>query len=178
MASRELLKGLSERQVLIGKYVLVLVLLLVFVAGTCSYLSGVKARLSVREREFERFTEMMQKYTGGLAETAPLKKRLLVNGGAASPVTAMEEIGRELGLKDKLSSFKGAEESISGGYKIGSVEVSIKDITLNQFVNLMYEIERYPGLLLVKDLDLKTGFEDNKSLDCSLKVLLIRRAAS
>ncbi|MFQ5480233.1 MAG: hypothetical protein ACE5DW_03055 [Thermodesulfobacteriota bacterium] len=178
MESRKILKSLSLRQLLIGKYVLAVVLLVVFIAGTCSYLSAVKAKLSAREREFSEFSEKMEAYTRGLLETGPIKQRLAGSGGAASPVAAMEEIGRELGLKNNLSSFKGAEESLSEGYKIGSVEVSLKDITINQFVNLLYEIERYPGLLLVKELDLETGFEDNKTLDCTLKVLLIQRAAS
>ncbi|MFQ5427888.1 MAG: hypothetical protein ACE5EZ_02795 [Thermodesulfobacteriota bacterium] len=178
MAARKVLKDFSPSQVLYGKYVLAAVLLVVFILGSCSYLSGVKSKLSAREREFGEFTRMMEKYTGGLGEINPMKKRLRGAAGAASPVKALEEIGTQLGIKDKLSSFKGAEESLENGYEIGSVEVSLKDITLNQLVNFIYEIDRYRGLLLVKELDLETGFEDNKLLDCSLRVLLIQEAAS
>ncbi|MFQ5353901.1 MAG: hypothetical protein ACE5DR_03040 [Thermodesulfobacteriota bacterium] len=178
MESRNILKALSPVQVLCGKYVLAAVLLAVFIAGSCSYVSALKSELSAREREFAEFNRMMDKYTQGLGEMGPMKKRLRGVAGAASPVAAMEEIGARLGIKDKLRAFKGAEESRKNGYVLGSVEVSIKDITLNQFVNLIYEIERYEGLLLVKELDLETGFEDNKSLDCSIKVLLVQRAAT
>ena len=178
METRNFLKGLSSVHVLIGKYVLAAVLLVVFIVGTCSYVSGLKSKLSAREREHDEFTRMMTRYNQGLGEIGPLKKRLRAASRTGSPVTAMEEIATRLGIKDKLRSFKGAEESLGDGYVSESVEVSIKDITLNQLVNLIYEIDRYEGLLLVKELDLETGFEDNKSLDCSLKVLLIQRAAS
>ncbi len=178
MTSRKFLDGLSESQLLYGKYVVAAVLLLLFIAGSSLYLRGVKARLSVAEREHKNFTLLMNKYTRGSGSVGPLKKRLRGAAGAVSPVTALEEIGRGLGLKDKIKSFKGVQESLEDGYKVGSVEVSIKDITINQFVNLLYEIDRYPGLLFVRELDLKTGFADNKSLDCSLKILLIRRVSS
>ena len=68
-------------------------------------------------------------------------------------------------------------ETSERGYDIRGVEVSLEGLTLNEFVNLFYEIERYPGLLLVKELELKRGFDD-ELIDCVVKVLLVRRAAS
>jgi len=146
--------------------------------GGYNLVSARKAALGARMRELNEFTALMKKYEAGQRTLLPLKKRLRGRAGVDSPVTVIEEIGASLGMKDKLSSFKDVEESVEQGYDIRGVEVSIKGVTLNQFVNLLYEIDRYPALLLVKEMDLKTGFEDNKLMDCRVKVLLVQRAAS
>ncbi len=174
----KLLKGVSERQALILKFVLAFLALAIFMGGTYNHVAGKRAVLRAKERELGEFRQLMKKFSAGRETITPVKKRLAVSGTAASPVTVMEEIGSRLGIKDHLKSFKAVEESIEDGYEIRSVEVAVKGITLNQFVNLIYEIDRYPGLFLVKELDLKTGFEDNKQLDCALKVLLISKTAA
>jgi len=171
------IKGVSERQLLVLKFVVAFVLLAVFVGGSYSYVSGKRSALLAKERELGEFRSMMKKYSARREAIGPVKRRL-AGSTAASPMSVMEEIGSRLGIKDNLKSFKAVEESVEDGYEIKSVDVAVKGITLNQFVNLLYEIERYPGLILVKELDLKTGFEDNKQLDCSLKVLLISEMAS
>jgi len=171
------LKGLSDRQALVLKYVVSFVLLIVFVVGSYNVVAKKKAVLLAKERELGEFRRLMKKFSARQEMIGPIKKRLAASRGASSPVTVMEEIGARIGIKDKLQSFKAVEESIEDGYEIKSVEVDVKDITLNQFVNLIYEIDRYPGLVLIKELDVNTGFEDNKKLDCAFKVLLIREAA-
>jgi len=172
------LKGLSAKQALLLKFVIAFVLLAIFIGGSYNYVSGKRAMLRAKEREFGEFSRLMKKFSTGREIIRPVKKRLASPGPTASPVTVMEEIGTELGIKDNLKSFKAVEESIEDGYVIKSVEVAVKGITLNQFVNLIYEIDRYPGLILVQEMELKTGFENNKELDCSLKVLLISKTAS
>ncbi len=171
------LEGILERHALVLKFVVAFLLLVVFLGASYNYASGKRSALLAKERELSEFRSMMKKYSARRETIGPVKRRL-AGSAAASPMSVMEEIGAQLGIKDNLKSFKAVEESVENGYEIRSVDVAVKGITLNQFVNLLYEIERYPGLILVKELDLKTGFEDNKQLDCSLKVLLISEMAS
>ncbi len=178
MDKGKFLKGLSEGQLLVLKFVLAFLVLVLFMGTTYNYVAGKRAALMARERELGEFRALMTKFSVRRETMEPVKKRLAGSAMAASPVNAMEEIGTQLGIKENLQSFKAVEESVEDGYEIKSVEVSVKGITLNQLVNLIYEIDRYPGLMLVKNMDLETGFEDNKQLDCVLKVLLINEAPS
>ncbi len=170
------LKKFSSRDLLFMKFAAAFVLLALFMGVSYNYISSRKAVLRARQREFAEFSRLMKKYETGRAALRPLKMRLVRRGQASSPVTVLEEIGSDLGIKDKISSFKAVEESVRDGYEIRGVEVSVKGLTLNEFVNLVYEVERYPGLLLVKELELETGFEDNKLMDCSMTVLLVGKA--
>ncbi len=175
MARGRIGERLSPLQVLYLKAGLVIVLLIIFMAGSYGYVTSAKSELRASTRRLTEFTALMKRYEGRRQVLQPLKARLVRAGGAASPVTVVEEIGSALGIKKKISSFKEVEETLEDGYEIRGVEVSLKGLTLNEFVNLVYEIDRYPGLLLVKDLELETGFENNKEMDCVMKVLLVRR---
>jgi len=172
------LEKFSDKQALWLKFIIASVLLLLFVGGSYNYINGRRDILRAKERELGEFRALMKKYSARRKIITPVQKRLAASDVAASPVTVMEEIGAQLGLKEHLKSFKAVEESIEDGYEIRSVEVAVKGITLNQFVNLLYEIDRYPGLILLKELEMKTGFDDNKELDCNLKVLLVGKSAS
>ncbi len=148
---------------------------LVFILATNAIVGRVEKRAHARKAALKAFYAQKEEYVKESAEVAPLEKKLLMPPSGVSPVTIIGEIGRSIGIKSNISSFKPFEDKALKGYVKNGVEVKVEGITLNQLVNFVYGIEDYKNLLIIKDFSMKSRFDNPDIYDVTAQVVLVSR---
>jgi len=147
----------------------------IFILATNVIVGRVEKRAESRKTSLKAFYAQKEEYMKGSAEAAPLEKKLLLPPSGVSPVTIIGEIGKTIGIKSNISSFKPFEDKALKGYVKNGVEVKVEGITLNQLVNFVYGIENYRNLLLIKDFSMKSRFDNPDIYDVTAQVVLVSR---
>lgn len=89
-------------------------------------------------------------------------------GGVAK---AMEDLLTPIGLKDSIGSVK----ELSAGDPLESrAEFTVKDLTMNQAVNMLYAIKQAPMLLVVRDMTMRPSFQKPDLLEVKMTLSLLR----
>jgi hypothetical protein len=86
-------------------------------------------------------------------------------------VSALEGILNSLGVEAKV--IKPLEKNIKGEFSEEDAELTIEDIDLNRLVNFLYFIENSPMPLKIKDVDIKSTFENPDKFILHLTASLI-----
>jgi general secretion pathway protein M len=149
--------------------------LIIFMAVTNSIASKREGLLAQKEAEQDGFYEMVGEYKREMASIGYLREKLHLSGVEGSTGTVIEEIAARIGINKKITSFKPLAEGLVNGYMEKGVQVEIEGITLNQAVNLLYKINGYKNLLLIRDFSMKNHFQNPDKLDITLQVILITK---
>jgi hypothetical protein len=165
---------LSRRSAYVWIGVLVLALITLMLV-TNSALSKKERKLTQRQAELDGFYKMTTLYKKDMASIGYLREKLLLAGVEGSTGTVIEEIAANIGLQKKITSFKPLSEGLVNGYMEKGVQVEIEGVTLNQAVNLLYQIKGYKNLLLVRSFTMKSRFQSPEKLDITLEVILITK---
>ncbi len=148
---------------------------IVFMLAINWVVGRVEKRAQAKKAVLKAFYVKRGDYIKESAEVAPLEKKLLLPRSGKSPVAAIEDIGRSIGIKSNINSFKPFEGKAIKGYAKNGVEVKVEGITLNQLVNLVYGIENYRDLLLIKDFMMKSRFDNPDIYDVTMQVELVSK---
>ena len=127
--------------------------------------------------ELARFNEFRDLFVKGRTEFAPSERRLLTPQVKESIGAIVEDVCVAVGINKSITSVKSAEADPVKGYNVSGAEFHIDGITLNQAVNLLYRIENHPNMLMVRELSIRSRFNDPNILDLTLRVYLTSRAA-
>ncbi len=82
---------------------------------------------------------------------------------------AVDEVLKSVGMRGKVKSVKDIDSP--EGEK---AEVSLKDIDMNEMVNILYAFEHAPMPLVVTKAELRTSFQKQGLFNMSLTILLIK----
>lgn len=147
----------------------------IFIIATNGAIGRVEKRAQAKKAALKTFYSKKDEYIKERAEVAPLEKKLLLPQSGESPVAVIEEIGVSTGIKSNINSFKPFEDKALKGYLKNGVEVKVEGITLNQLVNLVYRMENYRNLLLIKDFMMKSRFDNPDIYDITMQVVLVSK---
>lgn len=171
----EIRRNISENKTFYLKGIAVLIAVGLFIAVTHNMTNKKDRFLSLKKEEIASFYNLRREYLKELSGIAHLEKKLLMPQVDGSTGTIIEEIGTQIGIKDKMISFKSVDETIKKGYNQRGVEIKLENLTLNQLINLLYRINNHRNLLLIKDFAMKTHFENPNLLDVTMKITLITK---
>ncbi len=82
----------------------------------------------------------------------------------------IETLADEQGVRDRLVSLRPHQGSTQGEFREESVEIKLERLTLEQLVRLLYGLERGKAALQVKNMRLKTRFDDRSRFDATVFV--------
>lgn len=169
-----LLKGKDRKKAYLYA-VYVIVPMTVLVAGFTLYgsYSATKKAMNAKKREIAAMAALKADYIGKKALLDAVSQRAASMN--ESPVAAIEEIAKRTGMKDRVASVRPLEEKTSAGYTDKPVEVKLEAVDLNRLVNFIYQAESGPKLMVVRELSMKSRFEDPDLLDVTLRVSLVTK---
>ncbi len=151
----------------------VLVLVVLVFASTI-YLNSLESISKSKETELTAFSELSKSYQRESSSILRFDRKLRRSAGK-SPGELIEEVARDIGLGDSISSFRPIGETTESGYTSSSVEVKLKGIGINELANLVYEIEGHSSLLAIKSFEMKGRFDAPEKIDATMRVALIRK---
>lgn len=169
------LKGSPDRKKAYLYAIYVIVPLALLAAGLTLYgsYSSVKKAVQAKKKEVAVMATMKADYIGKKAVLDAVAQRAADSG--TSPVSAIEDIAKKTGIKERVASVKPLEEVPSPGYIDKPVEVRLEAVNLNQLVNFIYHGEAGPVLMVVRELSMKSRFENPDLLDVTMKVSLVTK---
>lgn len=135
--------------------------------------ASVKKAVQTKKKEVAVMASLKTDYIGKKTVLDSVSQRAAEAG--ASPVSAIEEIAKRTGIKERIASVKPLEETHSPGYIDKPAEVRLEAVDLNQLVNFIYYAEAGPALMVVRELSMKSRFENPDLLDVTMKVSLVTR---
>lgn len=135
-----------------------------------SYGSAKKA-VDARKRDMVTMAALKAEYSAKKASLDALAARAAPQG--SSPAAALEEVARRTGAR--LASVKPLEEMPSQEYIDKPAEVRLEAIDLNRLVNFIYQAESGPALMVVRELSMKSRFDNPDLLDVTMKISLVTR---
>ncbi len=171
----EIRRNISENIIFYIKGIAVLIAVGLFIAVTYNITNKKEKLVSLKKEELASFYNLRKEYLKELASIAHLEKKLLLPQVDRSTGAIIEEIGTQIGIKGKMTSFKPTEETIEKGYNQRGVEIKLEGLTLNQLINFLYRINKYKNLLLIKDFAMKTHFENPGLFDITIQITLITK---
>ena len=89
----------------------------------------------------------------------------------AGVVSAVDRLLAPIGLKDKLKSQRNLPAVDPTDEK---AELVFEGLTMNELVNLIYNVDDAPYLLVIRSAEMKTNFQDPQLLDLVMSVSFIK----
>lgn len=136
---------------------------------------GAASRKLASDKKMEvRIERVLRQYRVLEAARDELRRR-----AALSPpqgiLNAVSRIVNETGLKGKIETIKPLDTAQINGFTSERAQVTLKQLDLNETVNLLYRIENAPMLLSISRAGFRSSFAA-PALDVNLELALTKRA--
>jgi hypothetical protein len=150
-------------------------------AGALVFLFILAVFLFFQERRSERalasakeglsgFNALKNEYAALKADTGELE-RLVAMSPREGVMGSLENILAGMGLKGKIATLKAAGTRESEGLIQEEAELTMKKLTLNETINVLYKLENAPMMLAIQGVELKRSFTGN-TIDLTLTAAL------
>ncbi|MCK5235740.1 MAG: hypothetical protein KAR06_02050 [Deltaproteobacteria bacterium] len=158
-----------------AKGITALVAVVVIVAATMAVLTGENVKLKNKINNAENFRVLSESYAiknSALGSAVTKFEKDSIGGGAD---IIIEKIGKAIGISEKIKSFRSVGVEKTAGFTKDVVAVELKGVSMNEMVNLLFEMKNSESALLVEALDMNQQLSDANLLDVKLKVALVTK---
>lgn len=169
--------GMTSREqtiALVSAAVVVVMIIIMPIAVASSRITRLEKELADGNKQFREIIHTLDSYNTEKAKLTGLEK-MLSSGFDSSISSTLEALAEKSGIKDKIDSLKEKPSAPSEILDEASVDVRLKKVNLQQLVDFLYAIQNDPDKLLVlKQLSMKTRFDNKQELDVSFTVSTFR----
>jgi general secretion pathway protein M len=163
---------LSQRErVLVTAAGLAVLAFVVFLVsfGVSRGISARQARIEEKTRMLAQVGKLAQGWRAAQAERADLERRL--KGGQGAPLmTFVAQTGARLGVEVNDLRPSSQPGEVAGGVVEETVEVNVAKLDLPKLAALLEALEKGPGVVKVRRVQLRTRTDDPAAVDVSLLV--------
>ena len=138
-----------------------------------SMLSGAKKELAAVKARQQEMLELKEEFLPLRQKVQGLENKKLLSR-VTGIVHAVDEVFEPLGLKGKVKSVKPLGAKEQKGVSEERAEVVVKGVNMNEMVNILYNVENAPMLLIIKKINIKTSFENPELLDLNITLSFIK----
>jgi hypothetical protein len=164
--------GLSLRNQMIGAGigVFLVILLIIFPLSIVSgKIDSLKEGIASTQNKIQDVLNKVGEYERVKQEAAMMEKKF---GALASMTSKIESLARDQGLEENIEVLKEKNTLPRDRIIEVPIELKMRNITLEQLVDLVYEIENQElGLMRVKKLKLTTRFSNRSYLEVDMDVV-------
>ncbi len=133
-------------------------------------------KIDSRQAQLQEVQSMSHQYRQLQQQMAAAQKGI-DQGGAFSLFSVIEGIANRIVGRENLVYMRPQPAIDRDGFREESVEIKVERIALDQFVEMLFEIESVKAYLQVKNLRLKTRFDDRNHFDAVLTIASYGRGA-
>jgi len=146
----------------------VLLAYLIIFRGYIGGLKSLESKIEQKRVELKNFEVFWDEYRGIKEFLPSLESRLAEND--YSLLTELEALSAKANVKDHIDSMQDFSKPPNEFYPESAVRVKLKELTLDQLVRYMYNIEHSSTLLRVKSLVVERSYTNPELLDAQLEV--------
>jgi general secretion pathway protein M len=165
------LARMSQRErVMVAAAALAVAAFLVFLVSLAISrgISAREARIQEKTRVLSQVGKLAQGWRAAQSERAELEQRL--RGANVPLMTFVSQTGARLGIEVNDLRPSAAPTDAAAGVVEESVEVSVAKLDLPKLAQLLEALERGPGVVKVRRLQIRTRTDDPAAVDVSLLV--------
>ena len=155
--------------------VLAAVLYLGIIAPYRNALAQLDVKITSRQRQIREVGSLRREFLV-LQQRQSAAEARLDKGGAFSLFPFVEGLVGQIAAKENLISMRPQPPAPREALLEESVEVRLEKIRLDQVIRLLYAVDAADALLHVKNLRLKTRFDDRTLFDATLTVAALGRS--
>ncbi|MGE4580607.1 MAG: type II secretion system protein GspM [Desulfuromonadales bacterium] len=127
------------------------------------------SQITSRQRQMGEIQQLRQEFLR-LNQRIAQAEAQLARARSFSLFSFVEEAGARIASRENLVSMRPQPASEQNGFREEAVEIKLEKIRLDQLVQLLYEIETTEAFLRVKNLRVKTRFDNRSQLDATLVI--------
>ncbi|MCC6711875.1 MAG: type 4a pilus biogenesis protein PilO [Candidatus Dadabacteria bacterium] len=165
----------DRRAVIIGAAGLCLLILYIIFHSISSGTDRLEKRVAQLETELGKIQELKTEYEDSQKKIAVLSSKIREENEPL--ISIVEQILLSENLDRKNFSIRDVNLRTSDSedfYEERSIDVELKNISLKDFVDVLYKIQNAPSFLKVSNLNLSTRFDRSDSLTVKLRVSTFR----
>lgn len=165
----------DRRAVIIGAAGLCLLILYIIFHSISSGTNRLEKRVAQLETELGKIQELKTEYEDSQKKIAVLSSKIKEENEPL--ISIVEQILLSENLDRKNFSIRDVNLRTSDSedfYEERSIDVELKNISLKDFVDVLYKIQNAPSFLKVSNLNLSTRFDRSDSLTVKLRVSTFR----
>ena len=167
-----------ERIILVAGAIIVVLLIFLFgvVAPYRAALERLDSKIASRQRQLVELGQLSNQYHQLQRQLAASERRFSEDADF-SLLSFVEATSIRLAGRDNLISMRPQPAATVEGFREETVEVKLEKVRLHQLVQLLYAAETAPAPMLVKNLRVKTRFDDRNLLDVVVTFASYRRSS-
>ncbi len=159
-----------------GAVLLTLILIMGVIMPYRNSMALMDTKISSRQRQLEKVQDLRQEYLLLQSRLAVAEEQMSASEGF-SLLSFVESVTLRVASKENLVYMRPQPVSTQGELREESAEIKLEKIRLDQLVRFLYSLESAEGNLQMKNLRIKTRFEDKSLLDAVLTISSYRRNA-
>ncbi|MDA8085931.1 MAG: hypothetical protein M0Z75_04455 [Nitrospiraceae bacterium] len=150
-----------------------LLALLVLAVSLLAARGAAGRRLSNDKKTEARIEEVSRQYLALRADRDEFVRRAALSPSQGI-LKAVDDIFTGMGLKGKIATLKSLDTVHINGLTSEQAQIALKQVNLNETVNLLYKIENAPMMLTIRQAEFKNSFSA-PALDIRLELALTRK---
>lgn len=160
-----------DRTALIIGSIVVLVIVMVFglILPYQGAIARLDARIATRQKQVREVQVLQQEYRGLQRQLAQTQNRLAQSRGF-SLFSFIESQTAQVATKENLIYMRPQQTASREGHQEESVEIKLEKLHLDQLVRFLYGIESADAFMQVRNLRVRTRFDDRSLLDATMTI--------
>lgn len=128
------------------------------------------------ERDLSQIQALFTRFRKFDSLLADIERRLIQKGDKFSLFSFLEESARKAGVKDRLVAMTPSQSSTVEGYQKLEIAIRFEDLTMEQMVKFLKEVENAPRFIRVDQLrvDRSTGKSDRVQFSGKLVTFAVK----
>jgi type II secretory pathway component PulM len=173
MSARErmLLGAAGAAMVAIGLYVLVW-------EPLASGREQLERRIALKEKELVQVQQLREEYLELVRQLEASQAVLNKSDEKFSLFPFIESTVAKVVGRERIVSMNPQNKTLSENYREDSVELKLKEVSLEQLVDMMYQIEKGPHPLRVTRLQVKKRIRDEQHFDVTATVSMLKSTSA
>lgn len=173
------LKPREQGIVIVGGAAAILILLYAYAVDPLLQRNAALDRLITQKgKQYQELLVLQKEYSGLKKQHEELEKNASRTQKDFSPLSFMEGLSTQAGIRDRVVSMKPRFTPVGEDYRESSIEVKAERLTLPQTVSYLHRIENSGMPIRIKTLHLKTRFDDPSQADLTVVVSSLERVKS
>ncbi len=134
------------------------------------------SRISLRQQQIREIQVLQQEYRALQRQIAEAENRL-ARSRNFSLFSFVEGTTAQVATKENLIYMRPQPTVTQDGYREESVEIRLDRLQLDQLVRFLYAVDSAEGYLQVKNLRVRTRFDDRTLLDATMAISYLGRSS-
>jgi len=137
-------------------------------------LSGMHRTIAAKQRQIQEVRELQAEYNELQQQMKRTESKLGKKSGL-SALALLENIASSVGSRENLNYIRPQPAQTQGEIHIENVDIKLERLTLQQVLQLLWEIETAKTPMQIKNLRIKQRFDNQALTDTTMTVSVFRK---